>query len=412
LDGLAPQGVPEGPPRSRIFLVALRGQHAAPMAGENPLYRTRVLIVAAGSEARFAPQDQVIGPLPQAEASPAAPLTDGAGTALQARLIRGELLCDAANRLYERLGERLRPVERLVTGSQGELIDLVAAGGGGAAPGATKNGRRKSGKEQLPAIPDRRETALEIVRRLAPAPGVRRVVCWGDFKEQLAPRIAQPALLRDAHQLACHVQVYESLIEQTLGALAAAALGDAARAGELRVLTPAHAQKLGLAELLRRDRVPRPDVARGADPLPAGTLVFQLAPESDPTASADPRPAPPTLGGRRTAIPEQFLKPWEFQRSREEVLYDMLVRQRFAGLASRFFRKLLLLLTGSGEFQRWQMLLFGRTPDDQLWAVRPPAGAFAYRPLRQWAHETLRLAGYDPDLMLVEWEIYWRRKGL
>src|SRR5262249_61960318 len=99
---------------------------------------------------------------------------------------------------------------------------------------------------------------------------------------------------------------------------------------------------------------------------------------------ADPRPAPPTLGGRRTAIPEQFLKPWEFQRSREEVLYDMLVRQRFAGLASRFFRKLRLLLTGSGEFQRWQMLLFGRTPDDQLWAVRPPAGAVAGPPPAPW----------------------------
>jgi hypothetical protein len=90
----------------------------------------------------------------------------------------------------------------------------------------------------------------------------------------------------------------------------------------------------------------------------------------------------------------------------------MHVRQRFAGLASRLVRKLRLLLMSSGEFQRWQVLLFDRTPDDQLWAVRPPAGAFAHRALRQWAHETLRLAGYDPDVMLVEWEIYWRRKGL
>jgi hypothetical protein len=302
-----------------------------------------------------------------------------------------------------------------VTGPQGELIDLVAAGDGGAAPSAHKNGRRKSGKEHLPAVPDRGETSSGGVRRLGPASGVRRLVCWGDFKEQLAPRVARPELLRDSHRLACHVQVYEVLVEQTVGALAAAALGDAARAGELRALTPAHAQKLGLAELLRRDRVPRPDVAPGADPLPAGTLVFRLTPESDPTASAAARPAPPAApapGGRKTAIPEQFLKPWEFQRSREEVLYDMHVRQRFAGLVSRVLRRLRLLLTGPGEFQRWQVLLFGRTPDDQLWAVRPPAGAFAHRPLRQWAHETLRLAGYDPDVMLSEWEIYWRRKGL
>ena len=69
-------------------------------------------------------------------------------------------------------------------------------------------------------------------------------------------------------------------------------------------------------------------------------------------------------------------------------------------------------LTRGGEFRKWRVLLCGRSFDEQLWEVRPPRGAPSHRIVRQWARTTLELAGYDATTMLLEWEIFWRRKGV
>jgi len=60
--------------------------------------------------------------------------------------------------------------------------------------------------------------------------------------------------------------------------------------------------------------------------------------------------------------------------------------------------------------KKWRAMLKGKSLDDQLWAVTPPRG-FSYHPaVRRWAGEALTQAGYDPERMLLEWEILWRRR--
>ena len=64
------------------------------------------------------------------------------------------------------------------------------------------------------------------------------------------------------------------------------------------------------------------------------------------------------------------------------------------------------------EFRKWQVLLNGKSPDEQLWSVRPPRGGLTHRFILAWAQNALQLAGYDPRNMLTEWHIFWRRKGV
>jgi hypothetical protein len=62
--------------------------------------------------------------------------------------------------------------------------------------------------------------------------------------------------------------------------------------------------------------------------------------------------------------------------------------------------------------QKWQALLSGKSLDDQLWAVRPPQKAFQVKPIKDWVRSALALAGYEPQSMILEWEVFWRRKGV
>src|SRR5260221_4977391 len=41
------------------------------------------------------------------------------------RRLQGDILCDAAGRLYERVGQRVHQVHHLVPGPHGEVIDLT-----------------------------------------------------------------------------------------------------------------------------------------------------------------------------------------------------------------------------------------------------------------------------------------------
>ena len=96
--------------------------------------------------------------------------------------------------------------------------------------------------------------------------------------------------------------------------------------------------------------------------------------------------------------------------SRDEALYDLNMEAARFGLGSLIDRWLGAARSGR-EFRKWQILLTGRSLDDQLWAVRPPRRGLSNRLVRDWARRTLEAAGYDPGAMLLEWEIYWRRKG-
>jgi hypothetical protein len=62
--------------------------------------------------------------------------------------------------------------------------------------------------------------------------------------------------------------------------------------------------------------------------------------------------------------------------------------------------------------KKWRLLLSGKSADEQLWGIRPPSGGVSQPAIREWARKTLEAAGYDSQAMLLEWEIFWRRKGV
>jgi len=114
----------------------------------------------------------------------------------------------------------------------------------------------------------------------------------------------------------------------------------------------------------------------------------------------------------KTTIPEQWVKPWEFQISREEALYDMRADAAARSAPFAFIRDLTDRFGNRRAWRKWQALLAGKSLDEQLWDVRPPRGLISGAAVRDWARQTLEQAGYDPRVMLAEWEIFWRRKGL
>jgi hypothetical protein len=126
----------------------------------------------------------------------------------------------------------------------------------------------------------------------------------------------------------------------------------------------------------------------------------------------------------RIEIPSEYLSPTQFRNSREEVLYDMKgvlgTLSLEAGTLARWFliyplrvMKALATATASrGRMRKWRAMLAGKEPDRQLWAVRPPRGFSHNTAVRNWAEHTLGKAGYNAQPMLLEWEIFWRRKGI
>jgi hypothetical protein len=68
-------------------------------------------------------------------------------------------------------------------------------------------------------------------------------------------------------------------------------------------------------------------------------------------------------------------------------------------------------LKARNEFRKWRALLAGKSTDEQLWAVHPPAGTLGDPAVREWAQQTLERGGYDAQKMIGEWEIFWRRRG-
>lgn len=441
---------------SRVFLVAIHGGLLSPTPQErNPMQRMRAVVLPPNQPNESDSSDlpgvfrRALPPMP-----PALPMPQE--KRLQPRPIRGEILRDQEGRLYEKIGEQIRPLHKLVSGSRGQVLELVPsrkpisdthAPVESDEPSAESqrvphrnpphSGRQRKQNQELNHAGAVAQPAAESpqpvpYRKLFPDPGQGRVIRLADFKSMLLPQLAHPERVRDTHRLACYLQVYEVTAAQRLESLAASVLGDAGRVSQLQLMTGPLTHQLGLTSLLRtRPRVP------GNFPREAGLLlpyerVFRLQLAQDPTADnmapsegqssmdfpatesfppADVR-APDTAPGLKTAIPERYIKPWEFKSTRDEALYDMNVRATFARRFSSLTARLQSWIRGRGELKKWQFLLSGKSADDQLWAIPLPKGGVSHPSIRDWARKTLETSGYDPRTMLLEWEIFWRRKGL
>ncbi|HEY7316498.1 MAG TPA: hypothetical protein VIE89_02920 [Candidatus Binatia bacterium] len=438
--------------RSRVFLVAIHGGLFTPPTHERDhMERMRVVVLPPSQASEFESSDLLPGVFRRAlpPMPPALPMARQE----QPRPVRGEILRDQAGRMYEKIGDQIRPLNKLVTDSGGQVLELVPTSRAltetyapvetDAPPiDAQKTQRAKSpedGRQRKPSGAFNQAGAAVAIpkpapyRKLFPDPGQWRVIRLGEFKAMLAPQLVDPERVRDTHRLACYLQVYEVTTAQRLESLAAAVLGDVTGVNQLQLITGDLIHQLGLASLLRnRPRVPG-NFPREAGLLLPGERLFRLQLAQDPTAdnpvSAARQPAtnvPPQVSssgldeqfrpsvpgrGPKTAVPERYLKPWEFKSTRDEALYDINVTATFASWISSLSTRLKGWIKNRGELKKWQVLLSGKSLEEQLWAVRPPQGGVSHPAIRDWARKTLDSAGYDSRVMLLEWEIFWRRKG-
>ncbi len=351
-----------------------------------------------------------------------------------ARPVHGEVVGDNQGRLFERVRGRVRLLDRIIRGPAGELLELVPV------PFPVKPSRMSNEEldadagEETPAENSRTVQLPEIavgpckgVRALFVEPGLRRAARLGEFRALLVPQLAHPERLRESHQLPCFVQLLEATSPKPVEAFRA----EIESTNELRAepLTPGAAQVLGLVPALAR--LPQAAYRTRREPgmvLP-GDRFFTLRLAEDPTEAAvsaspvsdhvaDTSPRVPVVAtGRphaplRNSIPEQFSKPWDFQLTREQALYEMNVASTFAGPIRRLWRGLKRLLVGRGGLRKWQAMLYGKSLEEQLWGVRPPHGSLDRPALREWARRMLELTKYNPGEMMLEWEIFWRRKGV
>lgn len=445
---------------SRVLLVAINGDLLPPIFHDNtPLHRMRVTLVPSNEASEWESSDSLppmlqrrLPPLPRALASPQpAPL--------QTRLVRGEILRDQEGRIYEKLGGGIRPLRKIFSGPRGEIVELLPVheavrGDLDSAteipldseanadfvemdspeqPDSHRRPRHNKDLRQSQSVdqPKAANVGPPPCRTLFPEPGQKRVVRLGDFKTMLTPQLAHPERLREAHRLACYLQVYEAAKAQSLDSLAVSVLGNTAMVGQLQIVNEPVSRLLGLGGLLRnRPRIP-PNFQRQPGMILPNERVFRLRLAHDPTANDErlagespnlpPKapiapmhrqsPSPSPAVSLKTSIPERFTKPWEFKLTREEVLYDMNVGSSFAGWFALLAGSVKRWIGVRRELKKWKVMLSGKTPDDQLWAIRPPRGGVFHRAIRGWAHKTLEAGGYEPHAMLLEWEIFWRRKG-
>lgn len=354
-------------------------------------------------------------------------------------VVQGEILRDMHGRLYERIGSELRPLPPSPVTS--DYPDGKCSTGDPVVNDELGAATDDIGKhvDTEKTHQDETESAHSSsiscsYKKLFADPGRHCLARFGDVKHILGSQIMQPTRLRDEHQLPCYVQVYAVTKQQRLESLASALLSDSGYAGKLYPLTDLLAHKLQLHDILPHQPLSRHSHHREPGVLLTGDRVVRLQVIQDPTQeqeSAEPPQSIPTqpnnsdrMGSRavdqtpsghtqirKTQIPTRFLKSWEFQLSREEALYDM-HQAKLNPPLSNFYRGLKEWINGDGEFKKWQALLDGKVAEEQLWAVKPPKGGLQYPVIRDWASKTLEFAGYDPQTMLTEWEIYWRRKGV
>src|SRR6185503_2227474 len=248
-------------------------------------------------------------------------------------------------------------------------------------------------------------------RKLFADPGLWRAVLWGEFKEILARQLAHPERLSNSYRLPCYIQVIETERTVAIEELAAIYKSDKCQT-PLYVLTDEIAAKLDLVLPLRA--APSNDASSAPGTLPAHERVFRLVAANDPTidvvATLKNKPTAQTPKALKETIPARFIREWEFKLSREEASYDINAKPTLGSLIHAFCRRL-RGLKARNEFRKWRALLAGKSTDEQLWAVHPPAGTLGDSAVREWAQQTLGRGGYDAQKMIGEWEIFWRRRG-
>jgi hypothetical protein len=310
--------------------------------------------------------------------------------------IQGDILADSEGRLYERRQSTVRPVF--------DMRPVV---------------KSPASRVQSPVVRSSRPPIRPVID---PAAGPR----WlrlGEWRAMLAPQLAQPDRLRDGHLLACALRVFEVGERMPADHVSQQLLSGAPRGAQVVRLTVDLAVRLSLeavcdedeqtsgAEAHPGDRFLRIDVIED----PTRTIPAATATPSPAAAVASPSPVPasppPSEAAPRASaktIPERFLGPWAFRLSREEAAWH--AARDAAAPASRL-RAWFQRWWHRADWRRWRSLLTGQPVDEQLWAVRPPRGAWRDAELQQWVRSTLAAAGYEAGALASEWEIYWRRKG-
>lgn len=423
------------------FLLALQRAPGAPLRmGAHNFERVRIVIIERDDPSLNSDNDldddedddspEVLPPLPRMR------------LAAPPRLVQGEILRGDDGTLFERFGNRIRPLSSLAAGPRGEVLEVTPAPGTNSqrpsaapkapepvketqsapAPATGGNPESSAPTQTAPATP---------CRALFAEPGQWRVLSFSDVRTLIAGQLQHPERLRENHRLPCHVQVYESTTAQPISALAGILLGDATKAGEFMPLTTAMLQPLMLmgllppprpsgrtpqhdnSWLLAGERVVRvtvahdPTVSLAATPTPAPAQPAP-APKPEPAAAAAATaavpPAPPAL---KTAIPETLNRAATALLSREEAI--LLLAQR-DGIGARL-RRFVHATIPANELRAWQICLSGRTIDEQLWLVPPPHGWRHDASVRTWAEQSLSLGSYALPAMLREWEIHWVRQG-
>ena len=359
----------------RVLLVAIR--HAlqpAAFLGSHPLQRLQVLLAAPGEEVDLNPLN-AMARAPAGAAPQLLPqLTVAGAVGARPRLVQGEILSDDDGRYYEKVGRRIRPLQRLFSGPRGEVLEL---------PSEARAEAEAEQREPSPQAPDADASKTEA---------------------QPKPRLEAPPRRPQPSQRPFHRPPQRP--REAFGA--PFVVPPSGGRGVMRGPLPVE----GATPNARRQSPPE-----GGAPNAAPNAGRHSPPEGG-TPNAG-RQSPPEGGTQnagarclKTTIPEQWLKPWEFQISREEALYDMLAAASSRSAPLAFIRGLTDRFGHRQAWRKWQALLAGKSLDEQLWAVRPPRGLISIAAVRDWARQMLEQAGYDPRVMLAEWEIFWRRRGL
>jgi hypothetical protein len=357
----------------RVLLVAIhRGPQPAAFLGSHPLQRLHVLLAAPGEEVGIDPMNAMARATAGASRRllPQLPAASGAGE--RPRLVQGEILSDDDGRCYEKIGHRIRPLQRLFSGPRGEVLEL---------PLEPREEAQAEKRPQSPKAPEAEASKTEAHAK---------------------PRSEAPPRRQQSPQRPFHRphQRPREAFGSVSGAPPARGRGDINEPLPPESVTPnVHRQSVPPASVT-------PNARRQSVPPEGGAPNARR--QSPPEGGA------PTANARclRTTIPDQWIKPWEFQIGREEALYDMRAAAAARNAPFAFIRNLTNLFGHRQAWRKWQALLAGKSLDEQLWAVRPPRGLISHAAVRDWARQTLNHAGYDARVMLAEWEIFWRCKGL
>lgn len=344
------------------------------------------------------------------------------------RAIQGEVLVDDDGRVYEKCGRRIRPVTQLASGVNGELIELVPIINPKlrlieppAVPKAVDNDDERAAMSAVQSskriVPDKFVPISESenkrdfgYRKLFADPGQWRVVWWADFKEVLAKQLAHPDRLKDTYRLPCYVQVIEVERSMTTEELATSFASENPANKSLFFLTNEIAEKLELAALL--PPVPVPNAQRAPNSLLRHDRLFRVLIANDPTVDvAGNATASNATQNLKKEIPTCFTAGRDFAITREEARYDANAARTFSAKVRRFVRQLSVFKRRE-SLRKWRAMTAGKSPDDQLWTIRPPDNGLTDDNIRAWARQTLASAGYDAESMLTEWEIFWRRRGV